>query len=217
MGERASFKFFRSYYEAALQIEDMALQAEYLIAVCGYALDDKEPDIQGVPKAMFTLARPNIDASKKKSDSGSIGGSKTQANVKQTRSKQQANSKQTSSNIGDRSKDIYTPPIPPRGAAFERFWQAYPKKVGKQAALKAFQRVKVPVESLLTAIERQKCSDQWSRDNGQYIPNPATWLNQGRWEDEISIPETEQPQKPATPRRYHLETVDGEEVLVYDD
>lgn len=72
-----------------------------------------------------------------------------------------------------------------RMSAFDAFWKAYPKKVGKQAALKAFQRVKVPLETLLTAIERQKCGSQWSKDNGQYIPNPATWLNQGRWEDEV--------------------------------
>ena len=74
-----------------------------------------------------------------------------------------------------------TPPISPPGD-FDRFWAAYPKKVGKQAARKAFSRVKIPVETLLTAIEQQKCSDQWSKG---YIPNPATWLNQGRWEDEL--------------------------------
>lgn len=68
---------------------------------------------------------------------------------------------------------------------FDKFWQAYPKKVGKQAALKAFQRVNVPLKTLLTAIERQKCGDQWSKDNGRYIPNPSTWLNQGRWDDEV--------------------------------
>lgn len=74
-------------------------------------------------------------------------------------------------------------------ADFEKFWSAYPKKVGKQAAKKAFNRVKVPVETLLTAIERQKCSAQWSKDGGQYIPNPVTWLNQGRWDDELEQPQ----------------------------
>lgn len=68
---------------------------------------------------------------------------------------------------------------------FEKFWSAYPKKVGKKSARKAFDRAKMPVETLLSAIERQKCSTQWSKDNGQYIPNPATWLNQGRWDDEL--------------------------------
>lgn len=74
-----------------------------------------------------------------------------------------------------------------RDAAFDVFWKTYPKKVGKQDAKKVFDKVKVPLETLLTAIERQKCGSQWSKDNGQYIPNPATWLRQGRWEDEVYV------------------------------
>lgn len=83
----------------------------------------------------------------------------------------------------------------PREDAFDVFWNAYPKKVGKEAARKAFARVKVPVETLTAAVQRQKGSDQWSRDNGQYIPNPATWLNQGRWEDELAPAGKPQQQK----------------------
>ena len=77
-----------------------------------------------------------------------------------------------------------------REAAFDKFWSAYPKKVGKQDAKKAFKSVKEPIETLLSAIERQKCGSQWSKDNGQYIPHPATWLRQGRWEDEEYKPIT---------------------------
>lgn len=69
-------------------------------------------------------------------------------------------------------------------AAFDMFWQAYPRKVGKKAAKKEFDKANMPVETLVAAIERQKCGEQWQKDNGQYIPNPATWLHQGRWEDE---------------------------------
>ena len=60
---------------------------------------------------------------------------------------------------------------------FERFWQAYPRKVAKQAARRALARV-------LQALEQQKTETQWQRENGRYIPHPVTWLNQGRWEDE---------------------------------
>lgn len=85
---------------------------------------------------------------------------------------------------------------PPKGAKrsdaeFEIFWSAYPTKVGKQPARKAFDKAKVPVETLVAAIDRQKCSSQWSKDGGRYIPNPATWLNQCRWEDEL--PEDDKP------------------------
>lgn len=81
-------------------------------------------------------------------------------------------------------------PKPPKGdKRFDRFWTAYPKKVGKGAAQKAFAKVKTPVDILIAAIETQKLSEQWQKSNGQFIPNPATWLNQGRWEDEVSTAE----------------------------
>ena len=75
-------------------------------------------------------------------------------------------------------------------AMFERLWQAYPKKVGKRYARECFKRLK-PTEALLDkmllAIEKQRKSEAWKRDKGQYIPNPSTWLNQGRWEDELEV------------------------------
>jgi hypothetical protein len=49
----------------------------------------------------------------------------------------------------------------------------------------------VTLEVLLDAIEKHKQSAQWQKDGGQYIPHPATWLNQQRWEDEI-LPGTNQ-------------------------
>lgn len=90
----------------------------------------------------------------------------------------------------DKEKD---PPIaPPRGAStkdadFDRFWKVYPNKTGKQAARKAFDKVKVSVDILIAAVEEQKTWEKWTKDGGQYIPNPSTWLNQGRWEDEENI------------------------------
>lgn len=57
--------------------------------------------------------------------------------------------------------------------------------MGKGDAKKAFAKVKAPVSVLIAAVNTQKQSQQWLKDNGQYIPNPATWLNQGRWEDEL--------------------------------
>ena len=68
---------------------------------------------------------------------------------------------------------------------FEQFWKAYPKKVGKTAAEKAFKKLKVNSDllgTMLNAIEIQKQSKQWQ--DKQFIPNPSTWLNQKRYEDE---------------------------------
>jgi len=77
----------------------------------------------------------------------------------------------------------------PYQALFDVFWVKYPKKVGKDAALKAFQKRKpdqAMLHTMLDAVHFQRSSDAWQRDGGQYIPNPATWLNQGRWQDEVT-------------------------------
>jgi hypothetical protein len=70
---------------------------------------------------------------------------------------------------------------------FEEFWQAYPKKVGKDAAAKSWVKVKARIDDVLPALAWQKESDQWRRNDGQFIPNPATYLNQGRWHDEQPV------------------------------
>jgi len=80
---------------------------------------------------------------------------------------------------------------------FELFWAEYPKKVGKAAARKAFDKVKEPVGTLVDAVKSQKCSEQWTKENGQFIPNPTTWLNQERWADDLT-PKIEPNPSPAS-------------------
>lgn len=84
------------------------------------------------------------------------------------------------------------PPIVPQGGTidkrFEVFWKTYPKKVGKEAARRSWTRLKVgdaKMQVMISAVEKQASSEQWKREGGRFIPNPATWLNQGRWEDEV--------------------------------
>ena len=82
---------------------------------------------------------------------------------------------------------------------FDRFWSVYPKKVGKGEARKAFVKLKPSeelTERMIKAVAEAKKSDMWTRNNGQYIPNPSTWLNQERWEDELTVaPEAVSEQK----------------------
>ena len=71
---------------------------------------------------------------------------------------------------------------------FEKFWSAYPRKAGsKQKAFEAFKKADVSLDILLAAIESQKQSAQWSKDDGQFIPHPTTWLNGKRWEDQLPV------------------------------
>lgn len=76
---------------------------------------------------------------------------------------------------------------PKDSSDFERFWTAYPKKIGKLDASKSWERAKgkPPIDQIIDILENQKASKQWQKDGGQYIPNPSTWLNQGRWEDSL--------------------------------
>lgn len=99
----------------------------------------------------------------------------------------------------DKSTDGTTPPSPSDEGAdegkkdaievrFAEFWSAYPKKVAKQYALKAWKRLRPDAElheKIMQAVNAQKRSEQWRRDNGRYIPNPATWLNGGQWDNEL--------------------------------
>ena len=69
---------------------------------------------------------------------------------------------------------------------FDSFWSAYPKKVAKPAAQKAFKAAKINghLPEVLADIEAKSQSDSWLANKGQFIPNPATYLNQRRWEDQ---------------------------------
>lgn len=84
--------------------------------------------------------------------------------------------------------------------AFDRFWKAYPHKVGRKAALRAIavaKRTGVKFQTLMFGLDRyiaEKPPDRaWC--------NPATWLNQGRWDDEPAVTATGPPThaRPLTP------------------
>lgn len=81
------------------------------------------------------------------------------------------------------------------GNAFALFWSAYPKKTAKPAAERAFKASKAHehLADILKDLERRKSSDDWLKENGKFVPNPATYLNQRRWEDEVSIPVKPEP------------------------
>lgn len=64
---------------------------------------------------------------------------------------------------------------------FDEFWQRYPRRVGKDAARRSFAKARdrATQAEILSAIDRQR----WNPDPA-FVPHPATWLNQGRWQDD---------------------------------
>jgi hypothetical protein len=87
--------------------------------------------------------------------------------------------------------DVKTATVPPLievSAAFEKFWSEYPRKSGKDAAKRKFDKAltKTTFETIMRAVAWQKWQPQWlKRVNGVhvFVPYPATWLHQGRYND----------------------------------
>lgn len=102
--------------------------------------------------------------------------------------------KKPMSNVLD--NNILPPKSPPRGRRtkstaewkperFEGFWKFYPRGEGRQAAIRAWDRLQ-PSDELILRIGRaltlQKASPEWQAGIG--IPHASTYLNQQRWTDE---------------------------------
>lgn len=97
--ERTQFTFYESFYRSLCRIRKKADRADAYDAIVAYALYGTEPDMDKLPDAaaiVFELARANLDASRRKAESGKSGG-EAKANAKQTPSKPLANAKQTPS------------------------------------------------------------------------------------------------------------------------
>ncbi len=75
-----------------------------------------------------------------------------------------------------------------RESKFASFWLAYPRKKNKGEAEKAWAKIKPDnnlTEKIISSIDLAKQSKEWIKENGDFIPYPATWLNAKGWEDEI--------------------------------
>lgn len=75
-------------------------------------------------------------------------------------------------------------------ASFDAFWALYPNKASKEAARKAWAKIN-PNErlqvSIFEAVRRAATSRDWLKDEGQFVPHGATWLNGKRWEDDAPV------------------------------
>jgi vacuolar-type H+-ATPase subunit F/Vma7 len=82
--------------------------------------------------------------------------------------------------------------------SFDKFWKAYPsrRKTCKQEAYDLWRKLDFSnglFETIMDALERQKKSDDWTKEGGQYIPNPAKYIRRRRWEDETPVSVTDDP------------------------
>lgn len=81
-------------------------------------------------------------------------------------------------------------PVREGDVLFLPWWELYPRKVGKQAAIKAWKKLNDnEKERALAALPAHVKQGDWQKEGGKFIPHPATWLNGRRWEDELREPD----------------------------
>jgi hypothetical protein len=93
---------------------------------------------------------------------------------------------------------------------FSKFWALYPLKVGKANALKSWMKLKLTDElfaEIAGGLAKQVVCADWTKDGGQYVPHPTTWLNGKRWEDEVKVASNVH-QFPGKSRHTELDQID---------
>lgn len=179
--ERDSFIFYRSFFEAIKKIENAKDKANAYDAICELALNGNEIELSGIADIIFPLIKPQIVANNKRYLNGCKEKQHGKAKRKQNVSKHKANENENvnendNENVNDNDK------------WFAEFWSLYPKKLDKKKAKIKFDKIcknERIFKIIIAGLKKQMQSDQWTKDNGQFIPYPTTWLNGERWNDEI--------------------------------
>lgn len=99
---RDSIIFYRSFYEAINELP-LNVQAKVYSAIFEYSLNFNEVELSGLPKTIFTLIKPQLDANNKRFENGSKGGRKkteTKPKRNQNETKTEANN-----NVNDNNND----------------------------------------------------------------------------------------------------------------
>lgn len=98
---------------------------------------------------------------------------------------------------------------------FKCFWDLYPKKRAKKNAEREWKKLKpdnLLYHTIVNALEKWKLTDEWKKENGQFIPYASTWLHGRRWEDEIPEKNTIQaPSKTVAAQQYTQRSYEGEQ------
>lgn len=183
---RNQFTFYRSYFDAIAALPKKE-QAAIILAVCDYALYEREPEkLSPVGKTCFALIRPTLDSGRKKAASGKQGGKtpKQSASKPEAKGKQSAREKERER---EKEKEVERENECKGFAAeanFEEFFSAYPRKSYEDEAREAWAALDPDdLPAVMASLDRWKTSEEWTADGGRYIPCAAKWLGKGLWRD----------------------------------
>ena len=181
---RDSVVFYRSFYDSIKNIPEED-QLKVYKAIMEYAMNDIQPEIEGIALAIFLLVKPQIDANNKRYQNGRKPKlkqqvSKTEAKPKQNLSDNEAKEKENvnvneneKENVNVKEKDkTYT-------CAFEQLWNAYPRKKEKAKAYKCYKARLADgfsEDELLLAVKRYADECKRNHTDERYIKLGATFL-----------------------------------------
>lgn len=196
LAEHGAYALLLDHYYATAQPLPKDLMAAYRI--CSALTAEEQAAVEVVLTQFFPVngdgCRHNARADKelerrqaisaRRSAAGVKGG---QANAKQMPSKRTANA--NTKNKEQREKENRNKKQTTNlqaGAAFAAWWALYPKKIGRAPAEKAWLKNwhRTDPELATAKLTEQIASEQWTKEDGKYVPNPLTYINQRRWEDE---------------------------------
>lgn len=132
--------------------------------------------------SVYQDTRAEVEARRENAKAaGRLGGQAKAKHVAKRPAKRTAStavSKVLSKNVPEVEVDIKE-----KERAFEAFWDAYPRKVGRKAAVKAFEKSLADVEPDQLIASAKAYAQSCSGSEPRFIAHPTTWLNQGRWDE----------------------------------
>ena len=197
------FCCYHSYLKKIAKLSDQEV-GRLFRSLLQYSATGETQELAGRESIAFDFIADDIDRAKKNYEQKCKKNRENALANAGERKRSQANGSERGDIVEDKNKDKEkdntNTPHTPQGEnggvsvvkkRFDLFWTAYPNKTGKGAAEKSWNKLS-PTEELFSqimeALQKAVCCEQWKRENGRYIPNPATWLNQRRWEDEYTVP-----------------------------
>ena len=187
MFQRKQFTFYRSYYEALLKLPQEQRMGAYE-ALIRYALDGVAPEgLDAMQEMAFMLIRPTLDSGRKMAKGGTK--SKTAKRSDKGREKEKEGEeeieKENESEIeieieNEIENELEDDSLLREG--FERFWNLYPLKIGKEQTWQVYQEIRPDAGKLCAAVKQWERSSQWNREQGRFIPKPEKFLEEGQFD-----------------------------------
>ena len=183
--DRSGFTFYKSYSDIYFKLNNEQ-KVLFIDAILTHQLTTIEVDDFTFDDTLLDIAwtgiKPNLHSNKVKYTNGSKP--KAKANNKQDTSEKKAKPKPSANNDNDNVNDN----VNEKNKLFEKFWINYPKKTDKKRACVSFNKLSKSKQETAT----RDCVVRYSDTEVRYVPNPTTYLNGERWEDERAVQQSTQ-------------------------